>query len=124
MLNVMIIEDDEQLRKMLQIMIEKEGYSVEVASNGEEAIKLFKTQPSELIITDLLMPEKDGLETIMEVKRDNPHVKIIAVSGGGQVGSKTYLKVAERLGAQHIFSKPFKRTDLLEAVASLIGSPS
>lgn len=102
-------------------MLERPGYKVLEAPNGKEGIKLFREYPVDLIITDLLMPEKDGIEVIMELKRDFPDVNIIAISGGGHVGAEDYLHMAEKLGVQYTLAKPFDREALLKAVRDLMG---
>lgn len=76
----------------------------------------------DIVITDILMPEKEGLETIQEFRRDFPDVKIIAMSGGGRVGTNDYLRVAELYGAGHVFKKPFRLANMLSAVEGLIGA--
>jgi YesN/AraC family two-component response regulator len=101
-------------------MLEREGYNVKEASDGELAIQAFRQKPADIVITDIIMPNKEGIETIMEIKRDFPNTKIIAISGGGQVNSVEYLDWAKKLGAQRTFTKPVERIELIEAVAELI----
>lgn len=96
---IIIIDDDDQIREMLMEMLVREGYEVLPASNGKEGIRLYRERQTDLIITDIVMPEKDGLETIMELRKDFPEVKVIAMSGGGRNGPESYLQVAKRLGA-------------------------
>jgi len=119
---ILIIEDEEQMRDMLQQLLEQRGYEVVAAPNGKVGARLFKEEQIGLVITDLLMPEMDGIETIMELKRGFPDVKIIAVSGGGRIGPEDYLKMAKSLGAQYTFTKPFSTNELLEAVKDLMDS--
>ncbi|MFH0824969.1 MAG: response regulator [Pseudomonadota bacterium] len=118
---VLVIDDQPEIRELLERMLRGSGYEVTVAENGDEGTKLFRADPYDLIITDIIMPEKEGLETIMELRRDYPDVKIIAISGGGTGGRDTYLNLACRLGAQRAVPKPFKRDELLAAVKELIG---
>jgi len=120
MARILIIDDDTQFLLMLCRMLEREGYEVIGASDGKEGIRLFSEKPCDLIITDLIMPEKEGIETIRELRRDFPQVKIIAISGGGRVGPEDYLKIAGRLGAVRTFSKPVPREELLRAVRELV----
>ena len=96
---IIIIDDDDQIREMLKQMLAREGYEILTASNGKEGIRLYRERQTDLIITDIVMPEKDGLETIMELRKDFPEVKVIAMSGGGRNGPESYLQVAKRLGA-------------------------
>ena len=122
MKRILVIDDDTQFRQMLGQMLERAGYEVLEAANGKEGIELCQQAPTDLIITDIIMPEKEGVETIIELKRDFQDVKIIAVSGGGRADSKDYLKIAKRLGADRIFSKPFDREELLAAIEKLLSN--
>ncbi len=117
---ILIIEDDVQIREMLRQTMEREGYEVVDAPNGKVAMKLQREKPAALIITDLIMPEKEGIETIRELRQDFPEVKIIAMSGGGQIGPEAYLRIAKSLGAMRAFTKPIEREVLLEAVRELL----
>jgi len=118
---ILIIDDDNKVRGMLRQTLERAGYDVLDAPDGKEGINLYRKDPVDLVITDLIMPEKEGIETIIELKRDFPDVKIVAISGGGQIDSEEYLHMAEKLGAQRTFTKPFELKELLEAVRELIG---
>src|SRR5882672_10512644 len=96
---ILLIEDDEPLRKMIRKVLERAGYEVQEAPNGKIGLKLYSEQPSELIVTDLIMPEKEGLETIMEFRRLAAGVKIIAMSGGNRMNPKVNLAMAQKFGA-------------------------
>ena len=113
---ILVIEDDEQICSMLKILLEKEGYAVIDAPNGKVGMRLYRENGADLVITDLIMPEKEGIETIRELKRDNPDVKIIAISGGGRLNPEVYLNMAHKLGVLQTLTKPFDRKELLEAV--------
>ncbi len=104
---------------MLGHMLEAEGYEVIDASDGHEGIQRYREAPTDVIITDLIMPEKEGLATIMELRRDFPDAKIIAISGGGK-GMLDFLPVATKLGAQRVLSKPFERDELLGAIQEVL----
>jgi DNA-binding response OmpR family regulator len=117
---ILVVDDEEQPRGMLRLALERAGYEVIEARDGSEGLQRCRETPADLIITDLLMTEKEGLETIMEVRREFPDVKIIAISGGGHSGSLNFLEVARRLGAQHTLSKPFDLHRLLAAVRELL----
>ena len=117
---ILIIDDDNQFRAMLREMLERTGYEVVEASDGKEGIKLYREKATDLIITDLIMPEKEGIETIMELCRDFPDVKIIAISGGGRIDPEQYLSMAKSFGAQYSFAKPVEREELLQAVEELL----
>ncbi len=118
---ILIIDDDDQIRTMLRAMLERSGYTVLEASDGKEGVKLCRDNSCDLVITDLIMPEKEGIETIRELKRDFPDIKIIAMSGGGRVGPEDYLHMAKMMGAQHTFAKPIEREELLGAIRELFG---
>ncbi len=117
---ILLVDDEEMTREMLRHALELRGYEVVEAGNGEEALKLNRTDPCPLVITDILMPDKEGLETIMDLRREFPDSKIIAISGGGAVGRIDYLEAAQKFGAQATFQKPFELAKLFAAVESLL----
>ncbi len=119
---ILVIDDEAQLRGMMRQMLENEGYVVTEAQNGEEGIRMYRQNPADIIITDIVMPEKEGIETIRELRRDFPDVKIIAVSGGGRIDPKEYLHLALKIGAAQTLKKPFKRNELLEAIRDVLGN--
>ena len=118
---ILVIDDDDQVRGMLREMLGRAGYEVADAPNGKEGIRLYRQNPADLVITEIIMPEKEGIETIMDLRREFPGVKIIAMSGGGSIGPEDYLYMARRLGANRTFAKPLERDELLKAVGELIG---
>lgn len=120
MAKILIIEDDEKFRKMLRQMLERAGYEIEEAPNGEEGIKLYTEKPTDLIITDIFMPEKEGIETIIEIKRDFPNAKIIAISGGGRTRAFGFLDQVKSLGVERTFTKPFERNVIIESIQELL----
>ncbi len=120
MARILIIDDDVQMRSRLRQMLEREGYEVEEANNGKVALRAYKENPADLVITDIIMPEKEGLEIIRELRKDYPDVKVIAISGGGHISPDEYLYLAKAFGAQCVFAKPFERRELIEAVQELI----
>ncbi len=120
MARIRIIDDDAQVLEMLRQTFEREGYEVMIAFDGKEGLRLYRENPTDLIITDLIMPEKEGIETIMELRRDFPDVKIIAMSGGGRLDPEQYLRMAKSFGVQYTFAKPFKKRDFLKAVRDLL----
>lgn len=124
MKRILLVEDEDDLRGMLRMFLEKMGYAVSEARNGQECVDTFKKEAIDLIISDLMMPEKEGLETIRELKRGNPHVKIIAISGGGRSDARDNLKMAKLFGATVALSKPFAFHDLATAVKDLVGEPA
>jgi len=121
MARILIIEDDDKFRAMVRKMLEKAGYNdIEEAANGSIGIKLIRQHPFDLVITDIIMPEKEGLEMITELSRDYIGVKIIAMSGGGINDPQGYLEIAKCLGASRTLAKPFKHSDLIDAVQELL----
>ena len=120
MANILIIDDDQQILNMLSQILKRAGYEVVEALDGKQGLKLYRENPTDLIITDIIMPEKEGIETIMELQRDFPDVKIIAISGGGHILSENYLYMARVLGVQRTFAKPIARDELLKAVSELL----
>jgi len=116
MQRVLVIDDDEQVRALLYEILDRAGFAVIEASNGVEGLKLYRSQPADLVITDLIMPEKEGVETIMELRDQFPNARIIAISGGQRAGGRDYLPIAARLGARRTVAKPFSRQEILEAV--------
>ena len=124
MSTILVVDDDQQIRDMLRITLERENYDVVEAGDGLEAVAAYKTQSVDLIITDIVMPEKEGIELIMELKGIDPSVKIIAISGGGRINPEDYLKWARRFGVDNTFSKPVDRQKLLAAVSGLLSTQS
>ena len=118
---ILLIEDDYNFRSVLAMALEKVGYEVVEASNGKIGIVEFRKRPADLVVTDLIMPEQEGIETIMILKKEFPDVKIIAMSGGGRMPAGTYLKPARMLGANRVLVKPFGVSELLDAVGEVLG---
>jgi CheY-like chemotaxis protein len=117
---ILVIDDEEPVRTVLRQMLEKEGYEVEEAPDGAVGLSLLQDHPIDLVITDLFMPEKEGIETMREVQKSFPQVKIIAMSGGGRMGKLDFLPMAESFGAQRTLAKPFERKELLETVRAVL----
>ena len=116
MARILVIDDEAIIRRMLRTALEREGHEVLEAHHGEEGIRLHQAKPAELVITDMLMPELDGVEVIMEMRRQTPDLKIIAMSGGGHFGQTETLDIAKPLGAFSTVRKPFRLEVMLEAV--------
>ena len=116
MQRILVIDDDEQVRELLAEILAQAGYHITEAVNGEVGLKLFRAQPADLVITDLIMPEKEGMETILALRKEFPKVRIIAVSGGGRSTTLDYLPIAKSLGARRTLAKPFTRQEILDAV--------
>lgn len=122
MKRILVVDDETQIRTMLALMLEQEGYTVDTAENGEEGLSLVGRHTFDLVITDMIMPVKDGLKFIMELVRDYPDLKVLAISGGGAIKAERYLTMAGYLGDIATLEKPFKREVLLEMVRKLIAS--
>ena len=120
MTRILIIDDDIQILKMLRKTLEREGHEVIDAADGNKGLRLYREDPTDLVITDIVMPEKEGIETIIDLRREFPEAKIIAMSGGGQIEAESYLSMAKRLGAQRTLTKPFQNEELLEAIEALV----
>ena len=120
MVSILVIDDEEHIRMLIRKMLELSGYEVYEAPDGKVGLELYRKKPTDLIITDILMPEKEGLETIMELRRYYPKAKIIAISGGGQIGNLSFLSAAKHLGALRTLTKPFTHKELLKTIKELI----
>jgi len=120
MARILIIDDEPQIRSMLTLMLEREGYEVVEAPDGVDGIKIYRQNPADLIITDLIMPNKDGIGMIIDLKKEFPDVKIIAMSGGGLNKPDGYLKGAKKLGAACTLTKPIDREEMLKAVREIL----
>ena len=121
MKRILIINDEPYILIMLKKMLERAGYEVDLASNGNEGLDLFRKAPSDLVITDIIMPDKEGLETIREMKRLQPEIKIIAMSGGGKISAENYLEAAKIFGASRSIEKPFTQQTMVSSVKELLG---
>ena len=116
MARILIIDDESQIRSMLRLMLERVGYEIAEAPDGVEGIRKYRENPADLIITDLIMPNKDGIGMIIDLKKEFPKVKIIAMSGGGVNRPEGYLDGAKKLGASRTLTKPIDRDEMLKAV--------
>ncbi len=126
MATILLVEDDDAIRRLLRKALVAAGFEVEEAANGVVALAAYRRRASDLVITDLVMPEKDGLEMIMDLRRLDPAVKIIAMSGGSRTfgQAQLYLDSARLFGAVRILAKPFSASALLKAVAEVLPPPS
>lgn len=118
-MRILVIDDEIQICELLTAILKKLNYIVEYATNGVEAIEMQKTNQYDLLITDLVMPEKEGLEVIVEIKRFNPSIKIIAMSGAFSEGINS-LATAKLLGADAIIKKPFDTAQILQIVHTVL----
>jgi CheY-like chemotaxis protein len=117
--HILIVDDEEQIREVLRTVLERVGYTVEEAENGNIAVDYCQNHDVDLVVTDIIMPEKGGIDTIMDLRKDFPGVKIIAISGGGMCGDVSYLDMAIGVGADKAIGKPFVLDEFLESVREL-----
>jgi CheY-like chemotaxis protein len=116
MAHILLIDDDPDFRAVMRELLWSMGHTVSAARDGREGLELFSRAASDLVITDILMPEVDGLEVILELRRRAPGVKVIAVSGGLRLTAAELLRAARRMGAARVLEKPFGRDALMQAV--------
>lgn len=121
---ILVVDDDAQMREMLSETLTSAGHEVEDAENGAEAMKRLKNNRFDLAIIDIVMPEKEGIETMREIRSDYPDLIFFAISGGGRLGPVQYLEVAKSLGAHRTFVKPFERREMLKAIDEALGEKS
>jgi CheY-like chemotaxis protein len=120
MAGILLVEDEKELREMLKIALLRRKHIVFEAIDGREAIAHFKPSVTDLVVTDLIMPEEDGLKVIIKLREIKPSLKVIAISGGGKAGPGGYLNLAKALGADAIFSKPFSVQELIKKIDELL----
>jgi DNA-binding NtrC family response regulator len=117
---ILLVDDEEAIRKMVRAILGTELYEIDDAADGIDAQMLLGKKKYDLIITDVIMPDCDGIELVMAMRRKLPDIKVIVMSGGGRVRAGHYLELAEKLGAARVFEKPFNTTALREAVQELL----
>ena len=122
MTNILVIDDDPQIRMMLSELLKRENYKVRVVSSGLEALKQFSREKPDLVITDVVMPDMDGLELMLRLRKQQPDLKVLAISGGARIGPESYLKLADGLGADATIAKPMDVVKLLDTVKELVAA--
>lgn len=120
MKRILLIEDDDAMRSLLRRTLERAGHEVMEASDGRDALRVFDQGVFDLIVTDVLMPEKDGIEVVLHIRRTQPKLPVIAISGGGRVPAAEYLEMARTLGATDVLAKPFEMDRFIRSVESLL----
>ncbi len=123
MAHILVIDDEQGMREAIQKILERAGHRVSIASNGREGLARVANAPPDVVVTDVFMPEKDGIETTIALSRSHPNVKIIAVSGGGRRSNFDFLETARRLGAHGSLQKPVRMTELIDMINRLLGTP-
>ena len=121
MASILVIDDNLDLARAVVKRLERSGHSAVMAVDGNAGLALFRSQRIDLILTDILMPEKEGLETIRELRKESPDVPIIAMSGGGYATGTDYLRLAMKFGANASLQKPFEQHELVALVTELLG---
>ena len=123
MSTILVVDDEQPVCDMIKDMLEPAGYTITATQSANEAISLFNECPLDMIITDMVMPEKTGIDLIMKIREKSPDVKILAISGGGGINGRfDYLAVAELVGAESILKKPFTMGQLRERVKTMMQS--
>jgi CheY-like chemotaxis protein len=122
MAKILVIDDDAIVRETIAQVLEARGHRVLSAEDGRRGVAAFRAQQPDLVITDIIMPEQEGIETITEIRGLAPTVKIIAISGGGRIGNADFLKIARHIGAADVIAKPFDPDDLVRRVDRCLGA--
>jgi DNA-binding response OmpR family regulator len=122
---VLVVDDDQLVRTTAKTILERAGYTVSVAGDGNGAIAEMSREEADLVVLDIIMPDKEGIETLLHLKRDHPGVKVIAISSGGRKGIDDFLMIAHRFGADAALKKPIRPQVLLAQAANLLnGEPA
>ncbi|MDD2228622.1 MAG: response regulator [Candidatus Cloacimonetes bacterium] len=122
MTKILVIEDDSSFRNVLVQMLSRAGYDVRQAGDGNQAVEVCTEFLPDLVLTDIIMPDKEGLETIQDLLTLSPNLKIIAMSGGGKFGPDSYLPLAQKLGAKATLQKPFMREELISTIQDVLNA--
>lgn len=120
MIDILIIDDEPMIRESLAALFRREGFAVELATDGADGLARFAADPARLVVVDIVMPEKEGIETIRELRAQNAALPIIAISGGGRRGNVPFLDVARKLGANAALAKPFTRAQITDLVRTYL----
>ena len=120
MAHILVMDDETSVQSLFGQFLEGAGHSVALASNGREGLQLMKQQKPDLIITDIMMPEMDGLELLMNIRKQHLGIPVIAISGGMKTQPANFLPQAKKFGAHRVFIKPVKLSDLRDAVNELL----
>jgi CheY-like chemotaxis protein len=116
MARILVVDDEDLVRLTLRQMLEAGGHEVVEAANGRQGVALEAELPFDLVVTDIIMPDQEGIETIVQLRRKNPLLKIVAISGGGRMKNMDFLKIAANVGADATLTKPFSTQELTEVV--------
>ena len=116
MATILVVDDDDAFRSMLRRTLQRAGYDIVEAADGSAALRALSGATMDVVITDIVMPNMEGIETIRALRQSYPHLKIIAISGGGRIGPEGYLEVAKHFGAFRVHRKPFENEELLASI--------
>jgi len=114
--SILIVDDEPQVRDLLQLMLQDAGHTTVTAADGREAVDMMASRKFDIVLTDLLMPERDGLEFIADIRKNHPAVRIVAMSGGGHIARDSYLRIAKGFGAHVLLPKPFDHAAVIGAI--------
>ncbi len=120
MARILLINDEELVRATLRKILETAGHDVVDAADGREGLERYRENPADVVITDIIMPQMEGIEMILMLKQEYPDAKIIAISGGGEIDKRTLLTWAAKIGAQDVLAKPFKSKEIVDAVRRVL----
>ncbi len=120
MKKILVIEDNPIVRSTVGRILQAGGYEVISANDGLQGVAAFRKEQPDLVVTDIIMPEQEGIETIRQILSDRPNAKIIAISGGGRIGNTDFLQIARKVGATEVLPKPFDPDDLLQMVSNCL----
>jgi DNA-binding response OmpR family regulator len=123
-MKILVIDDEYLVRYTLARLLRAKGYEVVTAADGERGMTVFRSAAPDLVITDIIMPEQEGIETIRLMRRERPDAKIIAISGGARFGDLDVLEIARKLGADDVIPKPFDAAELLSRISQLHPLPA
>jgi CheY-like chemotaxis protein len=118
-MKILVIDDDHLVRYTLSKILSSNGYEVVTASDGKRGMAVLRAEHPDVVITDIIMPEQEGIDTIIQIRRERPAIKIIAISGGGRIRNIDFLEMAQSLGANDVIAKPFEADELLSCLISL-----
>lgn len=122
--SILIIDDDDAVSRTLSLILTRAGYRVSTVTNGRKGLEMLSDGAFDLVLTDIIMPELDGIEAIRRIRSDHPGLRIIAMSGGGQIDKADFLHMAQALGADRVLEKPVRSQRLLELVGSAMAHPA
>lgn len=122
MKKILVIEDNAVVRNTMMRILQSAGYDVVIANDGLQGVAAFRREQPDLVISDIIMPEQEGIATIRQILGENPGTKIIAISGGGRIGNTDFLQIAKRMGASDALPKPFDPEELLSRVTTCLNA--